>query len=327
MKFKLLPILAVCQLLFAQSGFGGKISKVEEHTFKLKPGARVTVIGDDGQVLIKGWDKDEAYVKITKRVWERDKRRAEEIMEELEVEIDHRENRLFIREVDLGRHRRSDFWELFDPDRWEHRAGYEIDYELNVPNELDLRVENDEGDVEISNLSGRLRLKVDEGEIMLNTLSSVEVDVGLDEGELLCKNIRGNDSVLFLQVDEGTIRVVDCKFEEVDLKSDEGDFIINNLKVKRCELRTDEADIEAELEFLAGGRCKIRTDEGDINLILPENIDARFRLDASDGRIRSDFPLSIKSRNRGERVDESLGEGLVSIDIFTEDADIILEKK
>ncbi|MFQ5636477.1 MAG: DUF4097 domain-containing protein [bacterium] len=297
---------------------------MEEHTFDIKPGAKIILIGDEGNIVVSSWDKNEVQLKITKRVWERSQKRAEKLLDELEVTIDHSPNRLFIRERDIHKNRR-DFWDLFDSDKW---TRYQIDYELSVPEEIDLNIENDEGDVEVEGISGRLKCQVDEGNIVLNDLSSVRIDVDLDEGHLICKNIQGKHSSLFADIDEGFVRLSNSEFKELDINSDEGDLILKNLVIEYCTLSTDEGDIEATMELAAEGRCKMKTDEGDIHFVLPENVDVELRLETAEGRIRSEFPVSVRrSGDDGERVDDRLGQGLASISAFTDEGNIILAKK
>jgi len=325
MKTKYVFCLFTCTLFFYQSLLGGELKSEEEKTFQMKSGGSITIIGDEGTIKISSWDKQEVYLKITKRVWDRNSRRAEEIMENLEVEIEHSDNRLYIREIDVHEHFR--FSNIFHSDKWRRHSEHQVDYDLKVPREINLKIENDEGNVEISEITGSLRLRLDEGDVILKNLESSKIDVVVDEGDLVCKNARGASSTLFVNIDEGSVRLSDCEFATIDLESDEGDFILNGLVIKNGDLQSDEGDIEADFSLLADGRCKMRTDEGDIFILVPEDFNAQLRFQAREGRIRTDFPVSVKRwGDEGEKLDDVLGEGSARLSVSTEEGNITLKK-
>ncbi len=325
MRRKYVFCVFTAMLFFSQNALGGELKFEEEKTFKMKSGGSITVIGDEGSIKINSWDKQEVYLKITKRVWDRNSRRAEEIMENIEVEIEHSDNLLYIREMNDDENFR--FSNIFHSDKWRRHSEHQVDYDLKVPREINLKIENDEGNVEIADITGSLRLSLDEGDVILNNLESSKIDVAVDEGDLVCKNARGVSSSLFVNIDEGSVRLSNCEFAALDLESDEGDFILNGLVIKDGDFQSDEGDIEADFSLLADGSCKMRTDEGDIFIRVPENFNGQLRFQAREGRIRSDFPLSVRSwGDDGERVDDVLGESLARLSVYTEEGNITLKK-
>lgn len=328
MKTKSLFLMVACALFFCQTLLSREISSVEEHTFRLKPDGSITLIGDEGSIKVKSWDKQEVYLKITKRVWDRNPKRAEEMLENLEIQIDHSDDRLYIKEVDIHEHFR--FSDIFHSDEWRRHTEHQIDYDLTVPREIDLKIENDEGNVEITEIAGEIRLRIDEGDILLSNLESTQIDVSVDEGDLVCKNIRGATSTLFVNVDEGSVRLSNCEFSTVDLESDEGDFILSGLIFEQGDFESDEGDIDGEIDVLAGGKCRMHTDEGDIFIRVPENIAARIRFQTQEGRIRSDFPMSVRDwGDDGERFNGTVGQGetLIRLNISSDEGNITLKKK
>ncbi|MFQ5486011.1 MAG: DUF4097 family beta strand repeat-containing protein, partial [Desulfobacterales bacterium] len=285
------------------------------------------LVADDGAVIVKSWDKAEAFLKITKRVWARSESSANEILEQLRIDIDHSDGRLEIREIST--HDQFRFSSIFNSDKWHRHFEHQIDYELTVPNEINLRIENDEGNVEITQITGRLSVKIDEGDVLLNDLESTEIDVSVDEGDLLCKNIRGDGSSLHVDIDEGSVRLSSSEFASLDLESDEGDFILDGVTLREGDFQSDEGDIEADIRLLPGGRCKVRTDEGDIFLRILDDIAMQLRLQTREGRIRSDYPLSVKRwGEEGEKLDGILGQGhaMARLRVYTEEGNIVLKK-
>lgn len=198
------------------------------------------------------WDKQEVHLTITKRVRHPDKQRAEELLADLEVEISHSKDRLQIRERDLEHDHNFRFSDLFNPDAW-NGLGYDVDYDLMVPTEIDLRIEHDDGNVDVSGVRGRLRLTVDEGEMVLNDLGAIEADIRGDEVDIEVMDITGASSTMYINVDEGRVGLQDARLQRVDINSDEGDILLENVTLSKCALETDGGDIEAQFEIVSDG--------------------------------------------------------------------------
>lgn len=310
------------------SSYAGEVKSVEEHSFKIRRGGYISLVGDDGYIKINSWNKPEVSLKITKRVWARDRKRANELLDEVKIDIKQSGDRLDIREPDLGDHFR--FSNIFHSDKWRRHFELQVDYDLMVPENINLDLENDEGNIEITKITGRLTVQIDEGDIMLSDSGPLEIDIRIDEGDLVCKNILGANSTLDVNLDEGSVRLSNAEFSTVDLTSDEGDFILDQLIMKDGEFLSDEGDIEADMRLLAGGRCRIRTDEGDVFVRIPEDNAVQLRFEAREGRIRSDFPVSIRRwGDDGEKLDAVLGqnEAMAQLSVYTEEGSIILKNR
>lgn len=307
-----------------------EVSQKEEKSFKIKFGGEVTVIGNAGYIKVKSWDKQEVQLRMVKRAWGRSRRRAEERLEEIEIEINHNGNRLLVRQVDRSR-RDFHFFDIFDPDRW--REGWwqvEVNFDLTVPKEINLRLENDEGDVEVSEVTGNITITVDEGRVHLENIVSNNVKIETDEGEITCYRVSSRDKnrgKISIDADEGRIRIDESKFRKMDLFSDEADLILNRIQILEGYFRTDEGDIELDMDVLKGGRYRIRSDEGDIFIVLPEDVRVSVNLESEEGYIRTDFPLSVKKREEGERARGVIGKDRARLDVYTEEGDIALEKR
>ena len=324
---KLIPLLSAAALL-CKMAVAGEIKKVEEQIFKINPGAVVTIIGDAGSISVNAWDKNEAQLTITKTVWHRSKSRAEELMAELKIDISHTDQRLYIRQPEFHRHANFRFAEVFDSDRWQDGVSIKVDFDLNLPREADLRIENDEGDVQINGVSGEIRIRADEGSVFLKDSKFRRLEIGADEGDVVMESIGGLGADAYITVDEGELRILDSQLATANFESDEGDIILKSLTLKDGDIRTDEGEIVVDVALQKAGYCKLVTDEGDIRLVLPVDIDAEFSLETSQGRIRSDFPLTIRNADAdGEDVEEVLGKGLVRIRAYTENGDITIQKK
>ena len=67
----LLKVVLLLTMGTAAVAWSTEVSRVEEKTFKMSADGSVSVIGDEGCIEVKGWDKEEVYLKMTKRAWGR----------------------------------------------------------------------------------------------------------------------------------------------------------------------------------------------------------------------------------------------------------------
>jgi hypothetical protein len=307
-----------------------ELAKTEEKTFDFSPGGSVQVTGDAGFIRVESWDKNEVFLRYTKRVWESRRRDAEKRLEDLQVEINDQPGQLSIRQIPEFQEKDFRFFDLFDPDRWAHtRHSARIDFELRVPRQCRLILESDEGDVTVRGIDGEVKIDCDEGNIEVENLARGDVSVQTDEGEIACRNLQLDDGRLSLASDEGTIRASDVAARSVWAETDEGDIVLTRLDTAGGKLDSDEGDVELEVARFDEGTWSITTDEGDVDLFIPANADAEVALESNDGSIRSDFPLNRVSdeHDRTERRTGRLGEGRGRLEISTDEGDISLRRR
>jgi hypothetical protein len=305
-----------------------EITKIEERTFDFNSGGRIQVIGDAGYIRVESWDKNEVFLRYTKRVWDTGRREAERQMEDLQVEISDQPGQLSIRQVP-GFEKDFQFFDIFDPDRWGHtRHSARIDFELRVPRQCHLLLEADEGDISVKQIEGEVQVNSDEGNIALENLSAGDVSAETDEGEIDCRNLQLEDSRLSLLSDEGTLRAHDVTGRSVWAEADEGDVVLLRIDAGGGKINTDEGDVELEATRFDEGSWNITTDEGDVELFIPPNAGAEISLESNSGTIRSDFTLDrFSDDNNMERLGGRLGEAHGRLEIYTDEGDISLRRR
>jgi len=329
--FQLLIIffLIVAGSNFVHANTPEEITKTEERAFDFNSGGRIQVTGDAGFIRVESWDKNEVYLRYTKRVWESNRRSAEKRMEDLQVEINDQPGQLSIRQIPELEERDFNFFDLFDPDRWGHsRHASRIEFELKVPRQCHLILESDEGDITVRQVEGEVKVDSDEGNIDLENLAGGEVSAETDEGEIDCRNLQLDDYRLQLASDEGALKASEVAARSVWAETDEGDIVLLRLNASGGKLNSDEGDIELEATRFDEGAWNITTAEGDVELFIPTNADAEISLESNDGNIRSDFSLDrISDDDDGERLNGRLGEGRGRLEVYTDEGDISLRRR
>jgi hypothetical protein len=325
-----IPIVFVMAIGIAAAASTEEVRKVEEKTFKLSSGGSVTLMADEGSVVVKAWDKEEVHLKMTKRAWGRTRREAERLLDEIEVQIQESRDKLVIREVDRWRKDHFNFFDLFDGEFWTEkrwRSGV-VDFELMVPKQVYLRLQSDEGDVDVSGTEGSLTINADEGNVTVDDVVSDQMQLTVDEGDVRVSGLNGTGKGLCkIDADEGSIFMEDCGIEEMDLSADEGKIVLRDARATRIWLSADEGDIEADILTVDGGNYRMEADEGDIEVSIPAGANLRVKLQANEGRVDSDFDLSVVRTDDGETREGVIGRQEGMLRVLTEEGDILLIKR
>ena len=324
--FQLL-LIALVAINFSTVSFCAEITKKFEKTFKIRTAGQISVKADEGFIKVDSWEKSEVQLVWTKTVRARTKNQAEKLMDLAEVRINYVGNRLYVKVVKPNERRSFSFWDLLDPDTW--RSNYRtpiVDFELTVPQEINLSLSADEGNVDVESIQGDLDIDVDEGDIELRDIEFEDLELSTDEGEIRASNINNAEGSIAIEVDEGDIFFDDVNSRRLRVECDEGDATFKNLICRFCNISTDEGDIELDIKLKQDDRYQISTDEGNVLFYLPPHPDVRFDLETSDGGIDTDFAVKVKRDDDWEQCRDSLGEGTALLKAYTDEGIIYLKK-
>lgn len=184
-----------------------------------------------------------------------------------------------------------------------------VDYDLYVPDGMQLRLGNESGDVMVQGIQGDVKAKVDRGMLeIVNVVGLVTAESSF--GNLYIAGIQGNVTLANRYSDVNMERVtgavlLDSEFSRVmvtDLEGDvsgmtkQGSVLIRDHKGS-VELTGQAADLV--LNHVRGD-IRVQTVSGDISLILPEA--EGYTLDAavSGGRIQTSLPFPVEKLENGE---------------------------
>ena len=330
MRIKIQFIVAVLLLSAASMALAVEVKKVEEKTFPLDAGGLVHLEGNEGNMVIVGWDRNEVKLRMTKRAWGRSEREAQDLLEDIEVVVRQGKDRLMIRET-RTEGRRNNVFDLFDRRFWDEQGwrSQVVDFELWVPRQVKLRLQGDEGDIDLSGVKGKISIELDEGDINLASLETDDLEIRIDEGDVTLTDCRDSEAgLLKIETDEGRIRIENCRFDEMDLASDEGDLLLDEIAVRRLWITADEGDVEVDLLPIRNGSYRIEVEEGNIELVLDANPQLDVRLRASEGQIESDFDARIRDLEDGEVLETRLGgDANGQLKAMAEEGDIFIRRR
>jgi DUF4097 and DUF4098 domain-containing protein YvlB len=163
-------------------------------TFKkniaFESGGFLSVANTNGDIDIISWDKDEVEIFAYKKVRAEDRETAEKLMKKLVVEVRESRDEII---VETRYPKRSSSGGIFSWLFGKGGASFTVEYEIRVPENIDLNIHTTNGGVQIEKISGRLRLESTNGKIHAREIS----------GLTRCKTTNGNIKVEFDDVSEG----------------------------------------------------------------------------------------------------------------------------
>lgn len=303
-----------------------RVERDYDETFDVAPGARLDLRHGDGDVRIEPWERDAVQIVVRYRA----DVGGVGMSSRRDFEVEFRQTGDTIRVI--GHEPSVSGIGFF------HHRQYEYVYSIKAPAWLELQLEGEDGDVEISGWRGRIEGRFEDGDVRLSDVKASRVELELEDGDL---TIDGIEAVLDLESEDGLIEIEDCRTASARIRTQDGDVILRRcegsfeiggddgeviaraLRASRLDVRTSDGDVELELLASADLDLTLGTEDGNIELRLADGTSADVDVRTGDGRIRLDLADADLSRSR-RRVSGKLGAGGGRIRISTDDGDITL---
>ncbi|MFZ5517364.1 MAG: DUF4097 family beta strand repeat-containing protein [Candidatus Zhuqueibacterota bacterium] len=321
----------ICGIVFPlifNFSYGSDMKQTIEKTYPMESGGQISIKGDEGFIKIKSWDKNEVHLTMTKQSYGRNQKDAERQLNDLKIEIESQSDRLTIKVISPTEKRNFNLWNLLDPDTWgKSFRTASVDFELTVPEKINLALINDEGNVTVESVSGDLEIDVDEGDIHLKNIVFETASLFSDEGDIHASKITNPEGRLTVSVDEGDVTLEKVVAQRVKIECDEGNIDINGLECRTCDITTDEGDVDVTPILGASDHYYITTGEGNISFYLDQSPNVSLDLETQDGFIQDDFQLSISRGEDGQQCRQKIGTGSSPIEMYAGEGNIHIRKK
>lgn len=223
------------------------VDEIFSKQLPLKSGGLVTLKNTNGRVQIEGWDKEEFYLEAEKQVKADSRKKAEEIMGELEIVIDESRDEISVETREPQKS--GGFWDWIFGENF----SASINYDLRVPHNSQLMIDNTNGSIEITGVDGDLQLETTNGKIVAG-------DIG--------GSIQGNTT-------NGSI---DCDIARI---ASDG----------QIQFTTTNGDLTISLPGKSAFDLRARTTNGSINTDFPVNISGKLIGNRVESDVNGGGPL------------------------------------
>lgn len=243
----ILGLLAI--FMIVNHGVAGTARKEVTKSFDLRMNGEISLKNVSGNIEVSSWDRDEVKLIAEITVKHRSRRIADEYLEEVELHFNHGKDYLEI-EADYPHKRRSDggISSLFSWLFGKGKPSVSIAFNLVVPEEADLDIQNVNGRIGIEGVEGKIKTRTTNGKI----------DVTESSGTVSCRTVNGNITVRLEKV---------SRFDEMSFKTVNGGIRLSIPSDIRANLEasTVNGGINSELSLRVQGKLSRRSVKGQIN--------------------------------------------------------------
>jgi hypothetical protein len=256
-----------------------------DEVYSIGKDGTIILSSDDADIYIIGSDRSDVHVKIDRVVESKGIKWGEK---NFDVKVSESGGNLRIEDKEWGN--RSGM------------VGYsreEYVIRIEAPGGIDLDLIGDDDDYKISFISGDIKIKADDANIMLENCSSKSLNFDTDDSDVVLKGAAGE---LTASMDDGDITVYNGRLTSIDIRGDDSDIDIETSLTDNGTYRFNIEDSSLDLHITeGGGTFEIRHDDGrissdgDFTLIEDEEDYSEYRLSGGKARVRiSGDDLSVR---------------------------------
>jgi len=311
-KYYVLMTSILFLVALSSTALAARVEQVEERSFPLAKEGSVSVKNVAGEILIHAWDEEEVRMVATKWARALTEKRAQELLDAIEIEITSKEDRL-----DIGTE--FPWWKSLSP-----TSSVWVDYELWIPLSAKARAQSVSGSIQVAERKSSVFAKTVSGAIELVSIVG-DVEARTTSGEIQMEEVKGDSIVVDTTSGRVTLEEVEGIIE-IHTVSGRAKVIKSKGAVK--SIRTTSGDIWVELEEIreTAPSMLLSSTSGDVSLFLPEDISADIDAQTTSGRISFEFRIRIDGELEKGRLQGIIGEGGMKIRLKTISGDIALRE-
>lgn len=182
------------------------------------------------------------------------------------------------------------------------RTTYEKEYRINIkmPSSLSLAINDEDGNIIISQLENNVAINLEDGNITMNECNGDNIVVNLEDGNIKLEKCSGK---LIINSEDGNLKINDSKFSSITFNSEDGNCKINNSLSKN-------------------GQYVFNTEDGNIDFSMSAS-GANALINTEDGNVSYDEEFKVIMNNEHSKK-MKMGDGSADIRINTEDGNVKL---
>jgi len=311
-KYGVLIVSILFLIAFASASFATQVKEKMEKTFPLAEEGSVSVKNVAGEILIHAWNEEKVKMVATKWARALTQKKAEELLEAIEINIIAMDDSL---DID------TDFpWR----EKLDSTSSVGVDYELWVPLSAEVNAQSISGSIQImerendvwtKTISGTLKIegvvgdveaKTTSGAIEIKNTESESIVADSTSGEVNVQEVVG---IIKAHSVSGRVRIADSRGGVKSVRTTSGGIWVELKKVSQ-----------------AVSSMLFTSISGNVTLLLPKSISADIDARTTSGRIHSEFKITIEGEIDKRSLRGTIGEGGIKITIKTISGDIFLEK-
>jgi len=312
--------------------------------------AELRVSNTAGIIKVTGGPVNKISVHAVKNVRAADPDEAEKVSNHIEIRVSKTGNRVLIATnyIKMTEGSRSIWQKIFGGGEDSFGA---VDYDIVVPLDCGLDIENVSGDVTVSDLNEEVYVAATSGNLYVHNIRG-KVDLEATSGDIRVAEIGGDIRISAISSDvrvDSITGAIDIRstsgntsgrriFGSMAISETSGDVELEDLtgdiRVKSTsgkitarqdsgsvDIVTNSGDVDLESSIYSGGNYYVESGSGRIYFAVPSTSSGSVDMQTISGDIRSDMPMTVKSRS-STRLQGDFGKDGPEIILKTQSGDI-----
>jgi DUF4097 and DUF4098 domain-containing protein YvlB len=192
-----------------------------------------------------------------------------------------------------------------------YRGPASVDYNLTVPENIDVEIGGTFVDVDIDGVAGEIRVRTTQGDLRVRGGRGY-VSLHTTTGSAELEGAAGSIAVHSVS---GSVSVTDAE-GDIEAETTSGNVVLENIRSGDVRAVTTSGRVHYSGGIQDGGRYFLSSHSGNVMLAAPEDFNANVTVSTFSGNLDSDFPITIRgTTGRSRRISFTLGTGSARLEL------------
>ncbi|GAB4368443.1 MAG: hypothetical protein Kow0042_09640 [Calditrichia bacterium] len=243
-NFSVFVCLSILIGLLSDSAFAYSLEEIFKKKIDFQAGGSISLENTNGKIEVQGWSEPYVLIEAEKKVSASGKKRAQEYMDQIEIDIYQSEKDIEIRTHLPGRGKGGGFFDWIFGDHY----SASVNYKISVPHSSNLELSSTNGAINVSEVEGTIRIETTNGAIRADEIA----------GKVDAYTTNGSIKVDFDRLAEN---------DEMDFNTTNGSITVYLPSDVACSVwaRTTNGSIKTDFPLEVSGKFNSKKLRGEIN--------------------------------------------------------------
>jgi beta-lactamase regulating signal transducer with metallopeptidase domain len=318
------------------------IERTEMMKALLLPGSLLDVTNEDGSITVTGSDTKTCQVDSVFTIKAPTAEAAKELSKKINIKMIPTDKGLSVK--------------VINPEKTPSNHSFKVDLQIIVPVNTNLTVSNEDGNIQVKNITGNttiknedgniscenvnadMKLALEDGDVNINNSSFNNCNIKLEDGKIQCEGVKGNFD---FHLEDGSVSVSYAEDASekytFSVHSEESNVIIKGGVFAKCRVNMESGKIDCNN---VSGNLDLKLEEGKVKVSYADNVpnDCTINVKLDEGKIQLSVPgemlptdgsSTVRKKDEGAewKTKVSTPEGSRNINLKTNDGSVEVMKR
>ncbi|MFC1763727.1 M56 family metallopeptidase [Planctomycetota bacterium] len=238
---------------------GHAVKREETHVLPLKPGQRLKIINGDGDVTIRGEDRQDGHLVAILTLEASGKPCAQRLSKQVNLEVVQQKDGLVLQAV--------------MPDKLPKGNQVRIDLTLTLPQNTPLEMIHEDGDITVQGISSPAKLIHEDGDVVYQNMGQ-SLDITHEDGDVVLQKI---GSSVKMQLEDGDV-VCQQVGGQMMIHREDGDLSLRQIG-GAVKVEQEDGDVVCQQ---VGGKLELTHEDGHVEI---QQVGGSVEMEHEDGQV------------------------------------------